>query len=102
MWELVSECASGDLVDQAPRGDLRAVGAHGGGDGSGTDRHVRLEGAAERLGQRVGGGRAGRVRGSYPELVNSLCPVVLVIDLGHHDLRCSSLRGYRDDEMTAP
>ena len=57
--ELVSECASGDLVDQSPRGDLRAIGAHRGGDGAGTGRHVRLEGVAERLGQRVGSGAPG-------------------------------------------
>ena len=49
---------------------------------------------AERLGQRVGGRRAGRVRGSDPEVVNTLCPVVLVVDLGHDDLGCSGLRGY--------
>ena len=47
--ELVSEWASGDLVDQSPRGYLRAIGAHPGGDGAGTGRHVRLEGVAERF-----------------------------------------------------
>src|SRR5450755_3434550 len=79
--DLVSECASGDLVDQSPRGDLRAIGAHRGGDGAGTGRHVLLESVAERFGQRVGSGRAGHVRGSDPEVVDSLCPVVLVVHL---------------------
>src|SRR5688500_13321631 len=89
-----SECAADDLVDQSSRGDLRAFRANRGGDGSGTDSHLRLEGVAERLGQRVGGGRAGRVRGSDPEVVDSLSPVVLVVDLGHDDLGYSGLGGY--------
>ena len=89
----VSECGSGDLADESPSGDLRALGAHRGGDGAGAGRHVRLDGVAERFGQRVGSGRAGRVRGSNAEVVDSLCPVVLVIHLRHDDLGCSGLRG---------
>ena len=59
MRELVSEYASGDRVDQSPRGDLRAIGADRGGHGAGAGRHVRLEGVAERFGQRVGSGAPG-------------------------------------------
>ena len=66
MRKLVSECDSGDLVDQLPRGDLRAIAAHRGGDGAGTGRHVRQDGVAERFGQGLGSGRAGCVRGSDP------------------------------------
>src|SRR6202011_793166 len=51
------------------------------------------EGVAERFGQRAGSGRAGRVRGSDPEVADSLCPVVLVVHLRHDDLGCSGLRG---------
>ena len=37
---------------------------------------------------------AGRVRGSDPEVVDSLCPVVLVVDLGHDHLGGAGLRGH--------
>jgi hypothetical protein len=53
---------------------------------------IRLEGAAERRGQRVGSGRAGRVRGSDSEIVDSLCPVMLVVHLRHDNLGRAGMR----------
>ncbi len=78
---------------QSLRGSLCAIGAHCASDELGTGCYVRLESVAEGRGQRVGGRYDRRVRRSDPEVVDSLCPVVLVVELGYDDLGCSGSRG---------
>jgi hypothetical protein len=81
-------------VNQSPRRNLRAVRTHGRSDGSRTNRNIRMKRAAECLGQGDHIRRAGRVRGTDSELLHSLCPVMLIPDLRHNDLRHS---GHRSD-----
>jgi hypothetical protein len=74
-----------DGAYQALGGGLCAVAAHCRGDGLGTGSHLGLEGVLESARQRVGRWCAGYVSGSDAEVVYSLCPVVLVVDLGDDD-----------------
>jgi hypothetical protein len=73
--------------------DVCAVSPYGVGDEFGVGGHVWLERVAEGLGQRLGGGCAGRVRGSDSEVLDSLCEVGLVVHLRDDDLRRSSAGG---------
>ena len=72
---------------------MRAVATHGGGNGLRTNNHVRSEGTLERARQRADRWRAGGVRSANPQIVYSLCPVVLVVELRNHDLGRASHRG---------
>src|SRR5512133_1806439 len=73
-------------------GDLCAITAHRGGDGSCAGSDLRLEAVLESVCQRVGGRCGGCVRGSNAELVDSSCPVVLVVMLRDEDLRRAGSR----------
>ena len=88
-----SDVSSAVGTDQSLGGGACAVVAHGGGDELGPGSHSRLEAVLERAPQRVGGWRAGCVLGADAEVVYSLCPVVLIVDLGDDDLGCAGERG---------
>lgn len=65
---------------------------HGSHDRSGAGSHVRLESMSESVHQRASGWCAGCVRDSNTEVVDSLCPVVLIVHLGDDDLGSTGKR----------
>jgi hypothetical protein len=75
---------------QAMGSGLYAIPLHSGSNGLGTGSHVRLEGELEGDRQRIGSRCARCVRDASAEIMNSLCPVVLVVHLRNDDLRGTS------------
>ena len=74
-------------------GGQGAIAAQRSGDGLGSGRHTWIEGLLENAGQRIGRWCDRRMRGSKPEVMDSLGPVVLVVDLRDNDLRHARKRG---------
>ena len=82
----ISECVVRVVDYQALGGGLYAVDAHCASDGLGTGGHLRPESVLQSAPQRVGGRCTGCVRRADAKVVDSLCPVVLVVHLGDDDL----------------
>ena len=74
-------------TDQTLGGDQCAIAVYAGSDGLSTSRHLALKSVCQRARQRLGGGCGWDVHSSNAKLLNTACPVVLIVMLRDDDLR---------------
>lgn len=75
-------------IYQTPGGDTCSITADSGGHDLSTDSDIRLERLLESVCQQVSGWRGRCERGPNAELLDSTCPVELVVMLRDDDLDC--------------